>query len=160
MSNSPIVIDEHVNESLERGEIIQLLDIYLTEWTHRDSFLWAHVYRYFYAILIFMIFPNIASYLQITMPPIMPKAFPILGLVLTVFFCYLSFGWVIRLQTIGTTYQNLINTLPTQYQRIKIEDLKYRSFKYGKFFNAKMSVIVVILLTLALFTIGIAMLNS
>jgi len=136
-------VDKPTAETLDPN-VIQLLDVYLTEWSHRDSLLWAQISRYFYATLIVIILPNITSYLNINLPSIAPKIFPILGMILTAIFCYVSLGYAKRLEAIGNTYQNLIDTLPKQYQRVKIEEINGKIYKvhFSKFINIVLTVVL------------------
>jgi hypothetical protein len=143
---------EHTEKILEPETIIQLLDVYLTEFIHRSTVLWAQTYRHFYAILIVMILPNITSYLNIHLPPIMPKLFPILGIIMTGFFWYMSFGYAKRLEAIGDTYQKLIDTLPQQYQRISITTIN------GRLFKIRLSKLISIVLSSVLIIIGFVLL--
>lgn len=145
---------EQTEEILEPERAIQLLDVYLTELTHRDTLFYVQIYRYFYAILIVTILPNITSYLNIVLPSITPKIFPVLGIILTSFFCYVSLGYAKRLKVIGETYQNLINTLPSQYQRVKIGEIN------GKIYKVQYSKYISILFSLVLLTICVVMLFS
>jgi len=145
-------MEDTAEKDFEPETVIQLLDVYLTEWIHRDAFLWEQTNRYFYAILIFIILPSIAPFLNIKLPPFTPKIFPVLGILLTGFFCYISLGNAKRLEASGVTYQNLINTLPVKYQRVRIKNIN------GKIYDVRLSKYIPILLSSALIAICIAML--
>ena len=128
----------HNTQSSNYEDIISLLNIYLTEWIHRDQILWSQVFKLFYAILVVILLPNISSYLNITLP-----AVP------TVFF-RISVGYLKRLEAIGNTYQKLINRLPVEYQRQRINELHF-----GKLFIRRTSYLVCALLFLSLFSLSI-----
>ena len=75
-------------------------------------------------------------------------------MVMTFFFFYISLGYAKRLEAIGNTYSNLIDTLPKQYRRVKIEDIN------GKVFQLRLSKLIIIIMTIALLIIGIIMLQA
>ena len=133
---------------------IHLLNVYLNEWKHRDAILLSQIYRNFYAILIIMILPNVTLHLNINIPQIIPVLFPVVGIAMTVIFCYASLGYAKRLEAIGVTYQNLIDTLPNQYRRLKLDDVN------GKIYKIQISRFLCIILTFALLAVGTVMIYS
>lgn len=48
--------------SEEYATTISLLNIYLEEWRLRDQLIWSQMYRFFYAILIIILLPNLDFY--------------------------------------------------------------------------------------------------
>lgn len=140
MKNAHLSPDE-----FKADQIINLLNVYLTEWTHRDSLLWSQVFKYFYATLVVIFLPNIAGFLGINLPNIPSIIFPILGILLSAVFLYVSMGYAKRLEAIGKTYQHLINLLPENLQRYSLNSPE---IKYGKFFKSKMSVVLCVLMFL------------
>ena len=69
---------------MEVGHLLDLMDIYLSEWKHRDEMLWKQVFKYFYATLVVLFLPNIASFLGINLPEFPAVLFPLAALVLSV----------------------------------------------------------------------------
>lgn len=136
--------------------IISVLNIYFLEWSYRDQILWSQIFKFYYAILIIILLPNLTEYFQIQLPAIPDQVFRILGLLLAFLFLYISMGYVIRLDAIGRTYQNLINKLPSEYQRVHVDEIEYRHIPIGKMFKKKLSYIICILLFLTLFFLSIA----
>lgn len=55
-------------QDLKIENVIELMNVYLSEWEHRDEMLWAQVFKHFYATLIVMFLPNIASFLNVDLP--------------------------------------------------------------------------------------------
>ena len=99
------------------SDLLTLMDIYLTEWRHRDSLLWKQVFVYFYAILIVVMFPFV-DILGVSFEEILPRwIFSAIGIVLSVMFLIVSKGYADRLKSIGDTYNRLIKMLPVQYRR-------------------------------------------
>ena len=58
--------------SFETQDLLALMQIYLSEWMHRDELLWKQVFKYFYATLFVLFLPNIAAFVQIELPDISP----------------------------------------------------------------------------------------
>ena len=139
----------------EANQVIELLNIYLTEWIHIDSLLWSQVFRYFYVTIVIIFLPNIAGFIGIELPNIPKVIFPIFGILLSCVFLYVSMGYAKRLEAIVKTYQHLINLLPTDLRRYSLDSPK---IKHGKLFRAKMSVVLCLLMFLASLCLSFVML--
>lgn len=119
-------MEKQKHQKLNKDQIIALMEIYLSEWQHRDSMLWQQVFKYFYVTLIVIILPNIAEFLKIALPPINKKLFPIIG----IFILYVGIGYALRLKAIGLTYTRMMQLLGNKkYKRISIRNRK--EIKYG-----------------------------
>lgn len=121
---------------------ISLLNVYITEWSQRDQIIWSQIFKFFYAILIIILLPNLALYLQIELPSLPIFSFRIIGLFLSLAFLYISIGYAMRLQAISDTYQNIIKKLPIEYQRKSVQNIKYRNKHIGKFFMPRLVYII------------------
>lgn len=134
---------------------ISLLNVYLTEWVHRDQILWSQVFKFYYAILIVILLPNIANYLEITLPYLPVILFRLVGLFLSCIFLYISLGYAIRLQAIGETCQKIINILPEDYQRNSFKDKRFKKIPVGKMLYPKLSYLVCFSLFISLILLSI-----
>lgn len=143
--------------SSDYDSTISLLNLYFSEWSHRDQILWAQIYKFYYAILIFILLPNLADHFQLNLPTIPVFIFRIIGLILSLIFLYISLGYAIRLQAIGDTYQNIINKLPKDYQRESIKNIKYKNIQIGKFFMFKLGYMICVTLFITLFSLSIVL---
>lgn len=141
--------------SFETQDLLVLMQIYLSEWMHRDELLWKQVFKYFYATIFVLFLPNIAAFVQIELPNIAPSIFPMAALVLSVVFLYASLGYAIRLAAIGDTYQKLIDLLPERLRRISI---KSGEIKGSQFFKPRMSMVLCVLMFLSSSALSIYML--
>ncbi len=141
-------------EDFSVDDVLCLLNIYLSEWEHRDELLWKQVFKYFYVIVIVLFLPNIASFLQIELPKFPKVIFPLAALILAFVFLYVSIGYAKRLEASGETYQNLLNLLPKELQRISLSDSK---IKCGKFFARRMSVVICTLMFFLLLFLALVM---
>ncbi|RAZ94476.1 hypothetical protein DK853_34975, partial [Klebsiella oxytoca] len=83
---------------------------------------WKQVFKYFYATLVVLFLPNIASFLGINLPEFPAVLFPLAALVLSLVFLYISIGYSKRLEASGNTYQKLINLLPEELRRVSVSD--------------------------------------
>lgn len=106
--------------------ILNAMDVYLTEWIHRDKHLWSQSYKFFFAALVVMFLPELTEKLGFSIPEALNKQyiFPIIGLFLSLAFFYVSIGNAKRLKSVGHTYSKLINQLPSCLQRTRIDELK------------------------------------
>ena len=48
--------------------LLDLMEIYLSEWEHRSEVLWRQVFYYFYATIIVLFLPNFTVFLGIELP--------------------------------------------------------------------------------------------
>ncbi len=144
-------LPEHDIENTE--QLLHLMDIYLSEWQHRDAMLWKQVFTYFYATLIVMILPY-AQIVEISFGNIIPQwAFPLAGIIMSVAFFIIGKGYAVRLTAIGMSYDNLIQKLPEEYRRIKLQEVNPNSLA-----NARMAYFIVYLMSALLMAVGIALL--
>ena len=142
-------------ENIQTEDLINLMNVYLSEWSHRDQLLWAQVLRYFYVTVIAIFLPNIAGFLGIILPEKLPHIiFPIAGLVLSVVFLYVSIGYAKRVEAIGRTYQKLMRYLPNNLQRYSLLDPE---IKFGKFFHRPMSIVLCVLMFVGSFLLSVFM---
>ena len=68
-------------------DILPLMDIYLSEWCHRQDDFFKLVFGYFYVDILILFLPNISSYIGINLSKIPSVVFPSISLVLSLFFC-------------------------------------------------------------------------
>lgn len=120
--------------SMSTENKIALMNVYLSEWSHRDTLLWHEIYTYFYSTLIVILLPNIAKFIGIDLPDLPRLLFPIVGIILSIVFLYICLGYAKRLQAAGDSYQKIINMLPVKYRRVrvtKLPDGKYYRIRYA-----------------------------
>lgn len=102
------------------SELIQLMEIYCAEYCHRDDAYWRHIKTYFFAILIIDIIP-FANIFGIDFKVNLPNyIFPVIGMILTVFFYVIGKGFEVRLKAASESYNNLILMLPKKFRRKSI----------------------------------------
>lgn len=141
-------------QEMKVENVIELMSIYLSEWEHRDELLWKQVFKYFYATLVVLFLPNLASFLGIDLPDFPQILFPSTALILSLVFLYVSIGYAKRLEASGNTYQNLIDLLPDDLRRVPVAD---PSIKFGKFFSKRMSIVICILMFFGLLLLSVVM---
>ena len=142
-------------EEIQAQDLINLVEVYLTEWIHRDELLWSQVFRYFYVTVVAIFLPNITEFLKIRLPEEIPNiVFPIVGFVLSIVFLYVSIGYAKRLEAVGETYRKLIQYLP---EGLKLYSLKDPKIKHGKYFVCRMSVVLCVLMFVGSFSLSICM---
>ena len=135
-------------------QLIDLMNVYLNEWSHRDSIIWKQVFSYFIACLVIMLLPFM-TYFGIDFGGALPKwIFPTMGMILAVFFFIVSKGYAIRLQAVGETYQNLIKKLPEEAQRIPTTKINKNII-----YNIHMCNLIVHVMFISLLAIGVILLH-
>lgn len=153
--------DNYTNKDIkyevkEVGDVIHLMEIYLTEWCHRDSWLWKQMYTWFFAGLVVDILPFTTIW-NIDLTNVIPKwIFPIVGIIISIFFSIMSGAYTIRLAAVGKTYANLIETLPTEMRRIKIADMGDKHI--FKLLNYPMTRVLPEVMMIALMALSVTML--
>lgn len=145
--------NEHLTSEFDTT--ISLLNVYLTEWIQRDQILWAQLFKFFYAILIIILLPNLARHFDLALPNLPIFIFRLIGLLFSLLFLYVSLGYAIRLQAISDTYRDIINTLPKEYRRKSIKDIKLKNIPIGVLFMPRIGYIVCIMLFLMLVSLSI-----
>lgn len=134
---------------------ISLLNVYLAEWIHRDQIIWSQIFKFFYAILIIILLPNLALHFELVLPNLPIWIFRIIGLFLSFLFLYISLGYAIRLHAIGDTYRDIMKTLPVEYQRKSIEYIKFKNKSIGKIFMPRIGYTICLALFFVLFSLSI-----
>ncbi len=135
-------------------DLLKLMNIYLSEWCHRDELLWKQVYTYFYATLIVLFLPNLTIFVDLHLASFPSIVFPIIALIMSAVFFYVSMGYTKRLAAIGDTYQKIIDFLPPDLRRIRISEMSKRC---NKLFTQRMSVILCVLMFGSLFIMSLVM---
>jgi len=158
-------MDEQKNE-VKKEEIINLMGIYLSEWEHRDTLLWSQVFKLFYANLIVIILPNIASFIGIDLPSINEKIYPIIGIIMSLIFLYVGIGYCFRLMASSRTYVKLMKQLnKKEYERVPLDDDDerinddYKMPKIARYFSTQMVFVLVPTMFLSLIVLSLVILN-
>ena len=134
-------------------QLLHLMDIYLSEWQHRDSLLWKQIFTYFFATLIVMILP-FADIAGFSLGDTVPQwIFPVVGLMMTVAFFVVGKAYAVRLTATGMAYGRLIDKLPKEYRRVKLEEINPHSIV-----NARMAYFIVYIMSVLLVGLGIFLL--
>ena len=134
-------------------QLLNLMQIYLSEWMHRDSLLWKQIFTYFFATLVVMILP-FADVWGFSLGDMVPNwIFPAVGILMSLAFFVIGKGYAVRLKAIGEVYDKLIQKLPKDYQRIKLKEINPHSLS-----NMRMSFFIVYLMSGLLTALGIVLL--
>ena len=138
-----------MEKKLTIDQTIALLSIYESEWEHRNNILWKQSFKFFYLSIIVMIIPNISEYLSLKLPNISTNIFPIAGIISATISLYIALGYNKRLEASAQTYWALIDKLPKEYHRIRLNSLKY-----GKYFAYRLSKLIPFILYCLICFIG------
>lgn len=133
---------------------ISLLNVYLTEWCYREEFMWLQLFRFYFAILIVSLFPNLYNAIGVEELPNVPKVvFRIIGIILSFVYYYVALAYAARFQAISDTYRSVIVTFPKEYQREDMNKTKFR-----KFLSKRITYLVCSVLFITLITVPILLL--
>ena len=118
-------------EGVTKDDLFRLLSQYYDELKHRDTMFWKQVFAYFYATLICSVLPVIQPF-GLKIPEPMPKyTFPIVGIVMAVCFFFVSIVYAKRLECVGKGYEALLDRVPEEVRRKKIEDISsFRPYQW------------------------------
>lgn len=102
---------------------ISIMELYLTEWIHRDELFWKQLYRLFFSSLTIIILPSIAEKsgwggVVDYVPPFM---FPFAGVLMTFLMLYVGLASSARVVRVSDKYEALIQKLPA---KIKLKKRK------------------------------------
>lgn len=122
---------------LSTDQIISLLDIYESEWQHRNNLLWSQVFKLFYFSIFIIALPLISGGLGFSIPNGLILLFPIAGIIAALFSLYMATSYALRLTVTRDSINKLLNHLPPNY-RIK----KLTTIKYGKYFMKRHTLII------------------
>lgn len=135
------------NETLNKSEIISLMNVYLSEWCHRDELFWRQIFTYFYVTLFVTILPNITEGFGIKIPGVQECWFHWAGMAMAVIFMYISVGYSLRLRACSRTYEELMNLLgDPKYKRKSIKEMGKINIKIGRVFSLPVSLWFVLLM--------------
>lgn len=112
---------EKKQENIET--ILNAMNIYLTEYIHRDTLMWKQNFTFFISTLIVTLLPYLTEYFGLILPPKLEthqQVFHLIGIIMSLIFWFRSRNLAKRFQAVSLTYNNLINQLPKNLQRIKI----------------------------------------
>ena len=142
-NTTPII---KTNNTLDAGDRIALMDIYFRELEHRSNTLWSQAARFFVATITIIMLPNLTTGLGISLPQFPEYLFRVIGLVMSLFFMYVTWTYSKKVQASSKTYSNMMSSFPKEYRRVQMQDLPY-----GKFAVARTSFWVCFVMFLALF---------
>ena len=141
-------------KNLEKEDMINLMEIYLSEWEHRDTLLWSQVFKLFYANLIVIILPY-QKIFDLSVLPLDTIIYPIIGIIMSFIFMYIGIGYAYRLTASSDTYRKIMENFDESYRRNSIEDRKV--YKFGWIFSLPMAFVLVITMFSALILLSIIM---
>lgn len=135
---------------LTTDQLITLLDIYESEWQHRNNLLWSQVFKLFYFSVFITALPIISGGLGFNMPKVSSLIFPITGIIAAIFSYYMAISYALRLSVTRDSINKILGFLPPRY-RIK----KLTSVRYGNYFLKRQTIVIpsVILIVEVVFAI-------
>lgn len=137
-------------------ELLALMELYLSEWEHRDNLFWKQIFIYFFSTLVMMLLPFMDPW-GLNLPDGLPNwLFQCIGLVMAFVFFIVSRGYIARLKALSDPYRNLIEKLPLNYRRKTVKEL-YPNW-WGTVLNFRMASLVCSFMTISLLLIGSALL--
>jgi hypothetical protein len=109
------------SKELEYQELIDLLGIYLNNFIHRDQILWSQTLKFFYAIIVVILLPNVSEIMGLSMPSLPSMAFRLIGIVMSFIFLYVGLAYCARMNGATDAFFNINAKLCKSHQ---IEGIK------------------------------------
>jgi len=97
-----------------------------------------------------MLLPNLMNYFNLDLLTMPILLFRVFGLIMIVTLLYISLGYAKRLEASTKTYNQIIEKLPLDFQRVKVSTLSL-----GKLFELRTSYLLIYIMFLALTAIDI-----
>ncbi len=116
----------NTQETTTREEKIAMLNLYVTQWMHRDSIMWKIISVLFYAVIIcngLLFFTG-----DYDLSSIVVFA-PVIAFLATLLFRLISFSFAARLEAIGKAIEKITMLLPPDVHRIPIEKTSFGKSK-------------------------------
>lgn len=114
---------QRIHQINSTEELLHLMEIYLSEWEHRDSLFWGQAFSYFAAALTIIVLPFFEFWKSTGLYEKLPKVvFPIVGLIMSFLFLCIMLGYCKRMEVSHDIYSKLIKCLPPQYRRKQLKD--------------------------------------
>lgn len=116
--------DSKIKEYKNTEDLINVMNVYITDYIHRDTHMWSQNFKFFFASLIVMLLPYIKNAFEFEIPEELNLKclFPILGIILDFLFLYNAILHAKRFKYISRTYNKMISQLPVELQRINFDN--------------------------------------
>lgn len=145
-------VEKYNIESTE--QLLTLMSVYQSEWSHYDSIVWKHAFAYFGFIFAIIVFPFACPWktaLNILRMITIPWVFPITGGILAFILLIVMWRYAVRMNCCGKKYRDLIEKLPTDYQEERLN--KNTNFPFRLSITVGVGIIMfVVLVAVAVFT--------
>lgn len=146
-----------MDNEMNHADVIALLNIYRSEWIHRNEILWTLTFRFFFCCLAVILLPNMTEYFGFSMGSIPPQLFRIVGGVFGLFYLFVAVSSCVRLETIDSTYKRVLKKLPADYipaPTIKDDFPKYRVFSHRVSYTVCLSLFLLLEIIAVIFFIA------
>lgn len=125
-------LNKQTKSELSKDQVIALMEVYASEWIHRDELFWKEFFTFFYANLIVIVLPNVANGAGINLPNMGEWVFRFIGIIMAICFWYITVSNSHKLLAAKVGYEKLMENLgKKKYKRIphtKVKDIKCRKF--------------------------------
>lgn len=144
------IAETHTRTNTEH--LLELWNIFLVEWQHRDSMFWKQVYLYFLSSLIVMLFPYIKIWKQDFTEKLPSHLFPIVGILMALLFFIICEGYIARLEALDIQIDKIRSQLPEEFKRKTVKEI--RSGVWGKILNWRMTKVITRFMFIGLISLG------
>lgn len=127
-------------------ELLQIADLYLRDWQHRNEMYWKQMYACFSIAFFVIVFPY-TNLLGQRMNFIPCWLFHMAGFMMSVLFVLLSYSNADRLTAVGEKYRALLSELPDTYRYIQLSEIRPKGL-FNK--NGKMAYVLPIIMFILL----------
>ena len=143
---------------MDRNDYIELLKLYWDEWKFRQEGLWKRILQFFVINFFVSTLPISIKLFSISLPKVSLLIFPIVRMMLTVFFLWFCLSESIRITSIDTKIKKIICDLfSEQYAKTTLVPLIKRSKKVSPIFYWRMATWLPISLSIMQTIVAISM---
>lgn len=141
-----------------QSDNIELLKLYWDEWKFRQEGLWKRIIQFMIIIFFTSTLPITISNFSISLPKISLFTFPIVGILLTLFFLLFCLSESVRIKAIDTLIKQILsNSFPEDYVKKSLKSLFNDEKEAHWIFRSRMSIWVPISLSVMQLIIAFSM---
>lgn len=143
---------------MESNSCIELLKLYWDEWKFRQEALWKRIIQFFCVIFFVSTLPITINMFSISLPDVPLLVFPIVGILLAVFFWWFCLSESIRINSIDAKIKKIIqDSFPAEYSKTTLVPFSKQSKGVAPVFYWRMAIWVPISLSIMQIIVAISM---
>lgn len=150
--------NKYFKEYEKTEDLINVMNVYITDYIHRDTHMWSQNFKFFFASLTVMLLPYVKNIFEFEIPEILNTNlfFPIFGIVLDFIFLYNAISLTKRFRYTSKTYNKMICQLPEELRRVNFDN----NINDDSFWQKAHTYLIPSLMFLGLLILGVILITS